>query len=542
MISHRGNVTVKAHFRTFARLLSGLLPFVGNSAYGQSDPVPAEAPPNILFIFSDDHANHTISAYGSVINKTPNIDRLAKEGAIFLNSFCANSICQPSRASVLTGKHSHRNGVLGNGSRWDARQTIFPRLLQAVGYQTALYGKWHLVPAPTDEFETWEVMTGFGGQGAYYNPDFLSPAGITREPGFSTDIITDKAIGWLQEKRDPSRPFLLMVQYKAPHVKRVPALRFLDTYEGEEIPEPSTLFDDYSTRQPYAANAWMKIRNISNYFPPDDFEQAMKKDPMYQRMSADQKQVFFNAYKDRNAEYERLKADGTLKGWKAARSYAYQRFIKDYLRCVDGIDENVGRLLDHLEGQGLSDNTIVIYSSDQSYFLGDHGWAEKRWMYEESLTMPLIMRWPAGIAPGSRIKEMVQNIDYAPTFLEIAGVKVPEAMQGHSLLPLLEGKIVNDWRDSIYYHYYDHGGHNVPRHDGVRTERYKLIHFYTDDVYELYDLQEDPDEIKSVHEHAEYAPILNKMRIELQRLRNHYGVPEDVFLYPYPRGKNFKRN
>jgi N-acetylglucosamine-6-sulfatase len=504
--------------------------------------VPTEDPPNILFIFSDDHANHAIGAYGSVINQTPNLDRLAKEGAIFLNSYCANSICQPSRASVLTGKHSHRNGVLGNGSRWDARQVVFPRLLSAAGYQTALYGKWHLIPAPSNEFETWEVLTGFGGQGSYYNPDFLTPDGLQQESGFSTDIITDKALHWLREQRDPARPFMLMVQYKAPHVKRVPAMRFLDKYEDQTIPEPSTLFDDYSGRQPYASKAWMQVNNISNYFPSDDFEQAMARDPMYARMTTDQKRAFFDAYQARNAEYRRLKASGALKGKKAARRYAYQRFIKDYLRCVDGIDENVGRLLDQIEEQGLSDNTIVIYSSDQSYFLGEHGWAEKRWMYEASFTMPLLMRWPAKIAPGTRIEAMVQNIDYAPTFLDIAGVKVPEAMQGKSLRPLMEGQQVNDWRKSVYYHYYEHGAHNVPRHDGARTNRYKLIHFYTDDVYELFDLQEDPDELKSVYGEAKYASIREGMLGELARLRVFYGVPEKVFEAPFPRNMQSNRN
>jgi arylsulfatase A-like enzyme len=510
----------------------------GFSVHADPEASRGETAPNILFIFSDDHANHAIGAYGSVMNQTPQIDRLANEGAVFLNSYCANAICQPSRASVLTGKHSHMNGVLGNGSRWNSRQTIFPRRLKSAGYQTALYGKWHLIPSPTTEFEDWEVMTGFGGQGAYYNPDFISPTGKVMEAGYSTDIITDKAIRWLTTQRDPARPFLLMVQYKAPHVKRVPALRFLDKYEGQNIPEPATLFDDYSNRQPYAGKAWMKIRKISNYFPADDFDQAMDSDPVYQRMSATQQRTFFDSYKTRNAEYERLKESGELNRKKAALRYAYQRFIKDYLRCVDAIDENVGRLLDFLDEHRLSQNTIVVYASDQGYFLGDHGWAEKRWMYEEALAMPLIMRWPERIAPMTRVDAMVQNIDYAPTLLDAAGIKVPEEMQGRSLLPILDGTVPADWRTSIYYHYYDHGAHNVPRHDGVRSSRYKLIHFYTDDVYELFDLREDPHELNSVFSNPKYADVQTEMLTELKRLRSFYNVPPGVFSHPWPRGVN----
>ncbi len=493
----------------------------------------APKPPNVLFIFSDDHALRTIGAYGSGLNRTPSIDRLASEGILFANSYCGNSISQPSRAAILTGKHSHLNGVRKNSSPWNAKQTVFTRLLkQQAGYQTALFGKWHLNSDPSTEFDTWEILVGAGRQGYYYNPEFRSPAGETRREGYSTDLITTRTIEWLERERDPEKPFFLMCQFKAPHVPRMPPLRYLQRYGNDMIPEPATLLDDYKTRH-HASTAWMMVGKQSdellNIFPSmDDKDWDHSKNQYLARMTSEQRRQYLEAYHAQNEAYRHTKAEGGLEGHALTR-YRYQRFIKDYLRCVDAIDDNVGRLLDWLEANGLEEDTLVVYSSDQSYFTGEHGWAEKRWMYEEGLTMPLIMRWPGHIRAGTRQKAMVQNIDYAPTFLEIAGLQAPAEMQGDSLVPLLKGETPGDWRESIYYHYYEHGAHNVPRHDGVRTERYKLIHFYTDDTWELYDLKKDPNEIRNVYAEASYKPIKKRMKKELFRLRRAYKVPKSVF-------------
>ncbi len=504
---------------------------------------PAEKP-NILFIFSDDHASRAIGAYGSGLHKTPNIDRIAKEGAIFLQSFCDNSICQPSRAAILTGKHSHLNGVTDNGSHWNGLQTIFPRLLEEkAGYQTVLRGKWHMVPAPENgEFESWEVLDGFGHQGCYYTPEFLNERGSVTRKGYSTDVITDRAIEWLDDDRDPDKPFLLMCQFKAPHVPRMPPLRYLDRYKDVEFPEPATLFDDYKGR-PHLAKHWMPVGGSDasiNIFDPDDPMSSMNKNVRryFDRMDSSDRRKYLAAYEDENREYYRRVKSGKLSAGGrqktvADKKYRYQRFIKDYLRIVDGIDDNVGRLLKWLDDNDLAENTIVIYGSDQSYFTGEHYMAEKRWMYEEGMRMPFLIRWPGHIEPGRRPEAMIQNIDYAPTFLELAGIEIPDEMQGRSLLPLLTGKTPDDWRKTIYYHYYAHGKHNVPRHDGVRTDRYKLIHFYTDDTYELYDLEDDPNEIKNIYGKSSCRDIQEKMMDELEKQRTEAKIPEAAFEAPY---------
>lgn len=507
--------------------------------------------PNILFIFSDDHACRTIGAYGSGLHKTPNIDQLAQEGAVFLNSFCVNSICQPSRAAILTGKHSHLNGVTDNGKRWDGTQLIFSRELKKAGYQTALRGKWHMIPAPENgEFDSWEVLDGFGHQGCYYKPIFLNEGGEVEREGYSTDVITDEAIKWLEEERDSKKPFLMMCQYKAPHVPRMPALRYLDRYKDIEFPEPETLLDDYKGR-PYLAKHWMPVGGMDpslNIFSEEEVDMLRGKlnpsKPMkgmakyFQRMDRKTREAYLAAYAEENEDFFEQVQQGNLsrhgrKKTVADKKYRYQRFIKDYLRVVDGIDDNVGRLLKWLDDNKLADNTIVVYSSDQSYFTGEHYMAEKRWMYEQGLKMPFVIRWPGRIKPGTRHEAMIQNIDYAPTFLEAAGLPVPEEMQGESLLPLFDGSTPDGWRDAVYYHYYAHGKHNVPRHDGVRTGRYKLIHFYTDDVYEMYDLQSDPNEVNNIYNNPEYKEVRKKMKRELARQRKDCKVPETAFEAPY---------
>jgi len=493
-----------------------------------SAPAAGETPPNIVFLFSDDHALRTISAYPDSVGQTPNIDRIAREGALFRRSYCTNSICCPSRATILTGAHSHINGVRGNGNRWDGTQPVFPRLLKRAGYQTALIGKWHLRPAPTTEFDHWEILSGAGGQGHYYNPQFQTAEGAKTHEGYSSDVIADRAMSWL-DGREEDRPFLLMCQFKAPHVHRLPAARFMDLHENETIPEPPSLLDRYQGRLPHADKAWMKVAGIRDHslnitpakgrVPKDD-----RRYSFLARLSQSQRDAFHRAYDPRNEEFRRLRAAGKLKGEALVR-YKYQRFIKDYLRCVAAVDENVGRVLTYLDEHGLTQNTVVVYASDQGYYTGEHGWAEKRWMYEESLSMPFLIRWPGHIAAGQKPTAMIQNLDYAPTFLDIAGVPVPKRMQGRSLLPVLQGKQPEDWRRSIYYHYYDHGKHNVPRHDGVRTERYKLVHYYTDDSWELFDLENDPQELASIYGRPAAAALTVTLKAELTRLRALYNVP-----------------
>lgn len=512
------------------RLCAALLVALFLSACEPPGDETAPTRPNIIFIMADDHANRAISAYNGSINATPNIDRLADEGALFLNSFCANSICGPSRASILTGTHSHVNGVTGNGAAWDSLQMVFPRALKEAGYQSVLFGKWHLNSKPGDEFDTYKILTGAGRQGFYYNPEFFdSETGTETMQGYSTDLVTDEALRWLEEARDPDQPFSLLVQYKAPHVPRMPPIRHLERYLNDTIPEPETFFDDFATRSHYATDVNFHIedfRPIPAYgtYDPDEYN------IYFARMTDAQRRAYHAVVDPQNAAFRERKAsmDST-----ARKKYAYQRFIKDYLRLVDTVDENVGRILDWLDAhEALKENTIVIYTGDQSYFTGEHGYAEKRLMYDPAMQMPLLMRWPAGIEPGTRVEPLVQNIDYAPTFLDLAGVPVPTEMQGRSVRPLLDGG-AEGWREAVYYHYYDHGQHNVGRHEGVRTGRYKLIRFYTDDVWEFYDLQNDPNEVNNLYGQPEAAGEIDRMKRALAGLRQQYGVPGWVFEPPY---------
>ena len=483
--------------------------------------LPAQRRPNIVFVFSDDHAVQSIGAYGSRINRTPRIDQLAAEGAILLNSFCGNSICAPSRATVLTGKHSHANGKRTNMDRFDPKQVTFPKLLRAAGYQTALIGKWHLREDPQG-FDYWEVLRG---QGNYYNPDFRTKDGSQRRTGYATDLTTDLAIKWL-ENRDPKKPFVLMCQHKAPHRTWAPAPRHLGMFDGKDVPEPATLRDDWSGRSALLAKNEMSIRDyfywdydlkIPDSGMPDPFDRHLKS-PETRRMTPEQRQRWDAAYAKENAAFlaNPPRGDALLR-WK------YQRYIKDYLSTVAAVDENVGRLLDWVDAKGLKDDTIFVYASDQGFYLGEHGWYDKRWMFEESLRMPLLVRWPERIRPGTRVEGMVQNIDYAPTFLEAAGVEIPEAMHGRSMVPLLTGR-PTPWRDQVWYAYYEEGEHAVPRHEGVRTRRHKLMYLPGTKEWQLFDLETDPHELRSVHADAAYADVLSEMKGRLRRAREQYGA------------------
>jgi len=467
-------------------------------------------PSNIIFIMTDDHASHALSCYGSRINKTPNLDRLAKEGMLFKNSFCTNSICAPCRAVILTGKYSHLNGVIDNRKRFDGSQQTFPKLLQRVGYQTAMIGKWHLKTDPTG-FDYWNVLPG---QGTYYNPAMKEMGQRKKYTGYTTDIITDHCLKWLKERK-PDKPFCLMYQHKAPHRAWEPGPKYLNMYDDVTIPEPDNLFDDYSNRGRAAKEQDMSIEKTMNkrdlkLVPPGN-------------LTPEQKKLWDAAYNPKNEAFEKANLKGKdLVRWK------YQRYVKDYLRCIASVDDNVGRLLDYLDESGLTEDTVVFYTSDQGFYLGDHGWFDKRFMYEESLRMPLLVRCPGEIKPGSVNEDIVLNLDFAPTFLDIVGISKPDDMQGRSICRLLQGKTPKDWRKSMYYHYYEYPAvHSVKRHYGVRTQRYKLIHFYNDiDEWELYDLKKDPREMKNVFNDPAYADTVKKLKVELQRLRKKYKDTE----------------
>jgi len=487
--------------------------------------------PNIIFIFTDDHATQAVGAYGgrlAALNPTPNIDRLADEGMIFQRSFVTNSICAPSRAVIQTGLHSHLNGVMTNVEEFDSTQVTFPKLLQGAGYQTAMVGKWHLKSDPVG-FDHWRVLPG---QGQYYNPEFLTPEGEVKEAGYVTDLITDDVLAWLDEGRDPERPFMLMYQHKAPHRAWQPGPDHLTTYDDVEIPEPDTLFDDYVGRTTAARNQEMSVKDHlrlaydlklwpPTFKPDEDLIGAVES--FRERLTPEQLDAWDSAYGPRNEEFFDSPPEGDdLVRWK------YQRYMHDYLSTISSVDDNLGRLLTYLDEAGLADNTVVIYSSDQGFYLGEHGWYDKRWMYEESLRMPLIVRWPGVVEAGSENSDLVQNLDFAETFLEMAGVPVPEQMQGRSLVPLLRGEHPADWRDAIYYQYYEFPGvHAVQRHYGIRTERYKLIHYYLIDEWELFDLEADPDELLSVYDDSEYAEVRMELEARLAELRVQYAVPQE---------------
>jgi arylsulfatase A-like enzyme len=470
---------------------------------------PSSERPNIIFVFTDDHATHALSAYGSEINETPNLDRLADEGTLFRNAFVTNSICAPSRAVILTGKHSHMNGVVQNGITFDGSQQTFPKLLREAGYQTAIVGKWHLSSDPTG-FDYWEVLPG---QGDYYNPDFRTEDGRTNYTGYVTDIITDRALNWLQNTRDPDEPFMLMYQHKAPHRGWRPGPDHLTTYDDVDMPTADHLFDDYAGRTTAAKWATMTIADHLN-------RSDLKLDTPT-NLTDEQREQWNAAYGPKNEAYRQ--ADLTE---KERTRWKYQRYVKDYLRTIASVDDNMGRLLDYLDVSGLAENTVVIYSSDQGFYLGDHGWFDKRWMYEESFKTPLLVRWPGVTEPGSERTELVQNLDFAQTFLDIAGAEMPDDMQGRSLVPLLRDQNTS-WRDAVYYHYYEFPGwHDVRRHYGVRTERYKLIHYYGIDEWELFDLQEDPEEVRSVYDDPAYANTVARLKDELNDLQDQYRVDQ----------------
>ena len=497
----------------------------------------ADQKPNIVFIFSDDHAPHAIGAYNGwlkSVNPTPRIDELAKQGMLFEKSFCTNSICGPSRAVIMTGKHSHKNGFMNNGNTFNWNQQTFPKILRKVGYTTALYGKSHLKGNPKG-FDDWKVLPG---QGDYYNPDLITPKGRVRIDGHCTDVVTDLAVEWLKTGRDKTKPFMLMVQHKAPHRNWMPALRHLPLYDDIKIPEPTTLFDKWEDNAPPARHQELEIdRHMDiNYDLFLDLTADYEGTPSQKRqdrsawrnmkkMTKDQLSAWRAFYGPRDKAFHEANLSGKeLVRWK------FQRYAKNYLRCVRGVDDSVGKIQDTLKNLKLDDNTVVIYSSDQGFYIGDHGWYDKRWMYEESLMMPLIVKWPGVTKPDSRSVQMVQNLDYAQTFLEMAGAEIPSNMQGRSLVPILKNGKADDWRKSIYYHYYEYPSvHMIPRHYGIRTERYKLIHFYQfGNEWEMYDLKEDPDELTNIYGKADKKSLQKDLKEQLVAIRKFYDDNTDV--------------
>lgn len=479
---------------------------------------PAADRPNILFIFSDDHAMNGIGAYNTTYHpKTPNLDRLAKEGMLFRHCMVTNSICGPSRATVVTGKYNHLNGFPDNSSIFDNTQQTYPKLLQKAGYQTCVIGKWHLESDPTG-FDEWAVLPG---QGNYYNPEFITSKGREKIEGYCTDVITDKAMKWLKEDRDQNKPFMLCYWHKAPHREWSPGPQELSLYDNETIPEPPTLFDDYANRASPARNQDMSIEKTMTLDSDNKlvFADTNPKPGWYSRMTDAQRSLWDAHYNPLNEQFKKANLQGKdLIKWK------YQRYMKDYLSTVAGVDRNIGRVLAWLDETGLAKNTIVVYSADQGFYLGEHGWFDKRWMYEESLHTPLIVRWPGVVKAGSENKDMVSTLDFAETFLDAAGVEIPKDMQGRSMVPLLKGEKVPDWRTAHYYHYYEYPApHHVAPHYGVRSETgYKLIHYYQTDEWELFDLNKDPTEVKSVVNEADYASIKDSLMIQMKELQTKY--------------------
>lgn len=483
-----------------------------------------DKPLNIVYIMTDDHSYQMLSAYDRTHISTPNLDRMAAHGVKFTNSFVCNSISGPSRAVLLTGKHSHANGKIDNDATFNQAQTTFPKVLQSLGYQTAIVGKWHLGGVPTEGFDYWTILPG---QGTYYNPDFITPKGIEKNDGYVTDIITDKSIEWL-ERRDNSRPFCLLVHHKAVHRVWMSDTTDLELYEDKTFKLPSTFRDDYKGRKAAAHQKMsiakdldlaydLKIKDVKSAFASPYGE--------YDRMNDEQKRAWDRVY---GPISDRFKAD-SLSGDELVE-WKYQRYMRDYAKAVKSLDDNVGRLLDYLEKENLLDNTVIVYASDQGFYMGEHGWFDKRFMYEESMRTPLIMMLPPSLSRRGDIPQLVQNIDYAPTFIEMACGKVPEEMQGVSLLPLLKSKksavsAARDWRRSLYYHYFEYPAeHSVRRHYGVRTERYKLIRFYGEEPqWEMYDLKNDPHELKNIYNDPRYRIIQDALHKELDRLRGYYN-------------------
>jgi arylsulfatase A-like enzyme len=536
-VKHRKDIRFR-HQPFNHKIMKAFLPLLLISflCFGCAEKAKDLSPPNIIFIMSDDHAYQAISAYSDHLLQTPNIDRIASEGMLFNNACVTNSICAPSRATILTGKHCHIHGKIDNIFPFDTTQVTFPQLFQQAGYQTAMFGKLHFGnnPKGIDEFKI------LPGQGNYYNPDFITNEGKVKIEGYTTDIITDLTMDWMKNRRDPEKPFLLFYLHKAPHRDWLPAERHYREFTQRTFPEPVTLFDDYEGRGTAAREAEMNILLHQNWagdskLRPEvldelGIEPASKWDKRamegkYKRFTEEQlaswNEVYDPIIEDFKERYPTMTTEDQMK-WK------YQRYMQDYLGCIAAVDESVGTLLEYLDETGLDENTMVVYTSDQGFYLGEHGWFDKRFIYDESFKTPLLVRWPGVVEAGGTNNEMVQNLDFAQTFLDIAGIEAPDDMQGESIVPLLKGEDGAWDRDAVYYHYYEYpGAHMVKRHYGIVTMEYKLAHFYDDvDEWELYDRMKDPMEMKNEYNNPEYAEVVAELEEKLAGLRTKYQDSE----------------
>lgn len=483
---------------------------------------------NIVYIMTDDHTAQMMSCYDNRFVETPNLDRIAADGVKFTNSFVANSLSGPSRACMFTGKHSHANGFYDNTTCiFDGSQQTMPKLLQQAGYQTAIIGKWHLESLPAG-FDYWEILPG---QGDYYNPRFIEMNNDTIvEKGYLTNIITEKSINWLENQRDKEKPFCLFIHHKACHRNWLPELKYLSLYEDKTFDIPDNFYDDYEGREAAQTQEMSILKDMDIMYDTKMYrsDKSSRLKSTYEeyigRLDPEDKKVYDAFYKPIIEEFYKKNPKGKeLAEWK------YQRYMRDYAKVLKSFDDNVGKLLDYLKQKGLLKNTLIVYTSDQGFYMGEHGWFDKRFMYEESMHTPLIMRIPDNFKTKAKgdIPQMVQNIDYAPTFLDLAGADIPKDIHGVSLLPLLKGEKPANWRKSLYYHFYEYPAeHMVKRHYGVRTERYKLIHFYNDiDIWELYDLQEDPKEMNNLYGKEGYEQITENLMKELRKLQAQYKDP-----------------
>ncbi|QHV96004.1 sulfatase family protein [Spirosoma endbachense] len=490
----------------FTNAFLGLITLLGLAAFRWFPVTKMATPrPNIIIIFSDDHALQAISAYGSPYIRTPNIDRIGREGAVFQNMFCTNSICAPSRATLLTGKYSHSNGHRDNYTTFDASQPMFPKYLQQAGYQTAWIGKWHLKANP-QYFDFWEVLPG---QGLYYNPNIIQMDGKTvRKEGYVTNLITNDALNWLQNNRDTSKPFCLVIGHKAPHREWQPDTTDLHAFDGQTFPLPATFYDTYEGRKA-AQHQDMQITTTMRLGL--DLKVDIDTMPIIKRMNPAQLRAWKAYYDPLNQDFKSRNLTG-----KALDNWKYQRYMHDYLACVLSVDRNVGRVLDYLDKQGMRDNTLIMYSSDQGFYLGEHGWFDKRFMYEESMHMPLLVRYPPRLKAGTVTNQLFVNTDFAPTILQMAGLPIPADMQGKSFLPLPKP---SEARKAVYYHYYEYpADHRVLPHFGVRTDRYKLIYFYGNgEFWEFFDLKTDPNELKNDYANPKNQAIISQLKKELKK-------------------------
>lgn len=485
-----------------------------------------EEKPNIVFIMSDDHGYQAISAYNDKLIQTPNIDRIGREGAVMRNAFVTNSVCSASRAVILSGKYSHINGQRDNGTYFDGKQETLPKILKSHGYRTAIVGKWHLFSQPTG-FDYWNILPD---QGHYYNPKFINMGKDTAYTGYVTDVTTDLALDWIEHNRE--QPFFIMLHHKAPHRNWMPPQQYLKEFNDRKFPLPHDFYDNYAgreglQRQLISMKEGLDVRYDSkvpcdtcvvkkvNWWAPAEFQREME------RLTPAERKAWDAAYQDEYKALTQIKDSNQLLRWQ------YQRFMEDYLRCIHSVDDNVGRVLKYLDDKGLSKNTIVVYMSDQGFYLGEHGLYDKRFMYEESLRTPMLIRFPSAIPKNQKIDAYVLNLDVPATFLDLANINVPKDMQGESMKTLLQKGKVKDWRKELYYHYYEKS-FGATAHYGIRTERYKLIHFYDPgNSWELFDLKKDPNEMRNVYNDPAYRETVVKLKVQLKALQEKYNDPYD---------------